>query len=138
TLINLLQQIDTDWTDKIIPIDNQEILKQSQIHSQNLLDQKQAAYKQLLKNKSLTDWQQELMLLAEHKTLIAHLSETAETLKELKQTTSELENRLNALQSKKIQLTEQHKTQEMVLAACEREIGLLETKMLLLQKINNL
>jgi exonuclease SbcC len=138
TLINLLQQIDTDWTDKIIPIDNQEILKQSQIHSQNLLDQKQAAYKQLLNNKSLTDWQQELMLLAEHKTLIAHLSETAETLKELKQTTSELEKRLNALQSKKIQLTEQHKTQEMVLAACEREIGLLETKMLLLQKINNL
>ncbi|SFU41439.1 exonuclease SbcC [Nitrosomonas eutropha] len=107
-------------------------------HSQDLLNQKQTKYRQLLENKSLPDWRQETTTLSERKVQITRAIEAMQALEGMKQIFNELEKRFKQLQNENTQLTEQLKTQGIILAALEREVGLLETQALLLQKISSL
>jgi len=138
TLTSLLPQSATIQTGEITQTESTEILKRSLTHSQKLLNRKQAEYGQLLKNRSLAEWRQEISALSEQKAQIIRAIETIQALETAKQTSDELEQRFNLLQNKKTLLTEQLKTQAATLTGFEKEVSLLEAQALLLQKISSL
>ncbi len=107
-------------------------------HYQGLLNQRQAEQKQLLENRSLADWRQEITILSGQKTLAARAIEATQSLAALKQTSAELEKHTHSLLAGKAQLVEQLAAEEKMLGALEREISLLETQALLLKKISHL
>ena len=107
-------------------------------HNQNLLNRKQAEYRQLLENRSLADWRQEIAVLSGQKTLAARAIEAMQSLTASKQTSAELEKHTCSLLAGKTQLAEQLGAEEEMLGALEREISLLETQALLLKKISHL
>lgn len=61
-------------------------------HNQNLLNRKQAEYRQLLENRSLADWRQEIAVLSGQKTLATRAIEAMQSLAASKQISAELEN----------------------------------------------
>ncbi|WP_347887897.1 AAA family ATPase [Nitrosomonas europaea] len=107
-------------------------------HNQNLLNRKQAEYRQLLENRSLADWRQKIAVLSGQKTLAARAIEAMQSLAASKQTSAELEKHTCSLLAGKTQLAEQLGAEEEMLGALEREISLLETQALLLKKISHL
>jgi len=137
-LADSLQQSAAAWANEISPSENNEALKQNLAHSESLLNQKQVEYKQLLENQKLADWRQKSSALSEQKMQVIQAIEIVHILTAAKQTASESEQYFNRLQNEKTLLIEQLKTQTATHASLEREISLLETQMLLLQKINSL
>ncbi|MBE7527061.1 MAG: AAA family ATPase [Burkholderiales bacterium] len=112
-----------------------ETLQKQLAHSQHLFGHKQAEYQQLLENRTLADWRQEVTSLTEHKTLATRAAEAVQMLKEAKSASTGLEQHARQLLAEQSALAGQLKTQETMLAAHEREINLLENQDRLLKTI---
>jgi len=120
-----------------VQTEKRDTLNKVLAHSQNLFDQKQAEYRQLLENRTPTDWRQEIAALSERKLLATRAIEAIQIRAASQSASAELEKRTNLLLAEKIQLAGQLKMQEEMLTTLEREISLLETQDLLLSKIRH-
>ena len=120
-----------------VQTENRDTINKALTHSQNLFDQKQTEYRQLLENRTPTDWRQKITELSERKLLATRAIEAIQTLAVSQAASAKLEKRTKILLAEKTQIAEQLSTHEEMLTALEREISLLETQNLLLRKIRH-
>lgn len=105
---------------------------------QVLLVERQLALKDILESKELPSWRDSLLSLTAQKNLLAKATEIAQSRSKSKQALDELGNRKVTLSAEESTLTEQLKGQTEKQAALEKEMGLLETQLSLLKKIEDL
>ncbi|MGR9036722.1 MAG: hypothetical protein ACU83O_09055, partial [Gammaproteobacteria bacterium] len=99
--------------------------------------QKQFELKSLLEGRELTDWRRCLAELVERKSILDKAVETNQSLAESKQSLDDLGNRRDGLVAGMSIIAEQLKTQTERRVSLEREAGLLETQLSLLNKIQS-
>ena len=117
--------------------ENLETRKRSLDDSQAKLSQKQVELKGILEDRELSDWRNNLSFLTAHISLLAKAGEAARSLAKSRQILDEMGKRHEALVAENSNLTEQLQTQVEKQASLEREMGLLETQLSLLKKIED-
>lgn len=117
--------------------ENLETRKRSLNDSQGKLSQKQVELKGILEDRELSDWRNNLSFLTAQNSLLAKASETARSLAKSRRILEEMGERHEALVAENSNLMEQLQTQVDKQASLEREMGLLETQLSLLKKIED-
>ena len=112
--------------------------KCSQEGIQSVLAEKRSEINSLLEGKELADWRNSLSLLAAQKELLVKATEATQSLLKSNQTLDDLSSRKATLGTEESTLTEKLKDQTEKQASLEKEIGLLETQLTLLKKIEDL
>ncbi len=117
--------------------ENLEATKRSLDGGQGELAQKQLNIKDILKDKELSEWRSSVSSLTAQKFLLTKVSEAAQSLGKSRQALYDLGKRNEALVADKSTLTNQLQTQIEIQASLEREMGLLETQLTLLKRIES-
>lgn len=117
--------------------ENLETRKRSLDSSKGALAQKQLELGKILESRELSDWRNSVSSLTAQKSLLAKVGEAAQSLAKSRQALDELGKRHEALVAENSNLTEQLQTQVEKQASLEREMGLLETQLSLLKKIED-
>lgn len=130
-----LQEASQLWQEQSASLDTE---KRGRDGIQGVLAEKHLELKNVLDGKELPDWRDSLSLLVAQKDLLVKATEAAQSLSKSKQTLNEIGNRKANLSTEESTLAEQLKGQTEKQAAFEKEVGLLETKLTLLKKIEDL
>lgn len=122
------------WNDQIARLENQ---KSGCNAIQNMLHQKKCEFAKTLENGDLTGWRDSMSMLKARGMLLNKVSESFQSLTELRRLGRELTSRHDALAVEQTNLAQQIQTQIDRHASLEREMNLLETQFSLLKKIQD-
>ena len=115
-----------------------ETIRQGRDRLHAALLEKQAAFAGVLEGKALVDWRDDLASMSEHKNRLAKAAEALQSLTKSKQSVDALGKQKAALLSEEATLTHHVKAQTGHQNVLEKEMGLLETQLTLLNRIEAL
>ncbi len=128
------QQASQVWKEQSIKRD-EEKLKQTTI--QTTLDEQQLKLQKILENRTLVDWRNSQLQLTAQKDLLTNILEAAMSLSQSAQVINEISNRKATLATVKLSLITQIKEKTEKQGELEEKVKLLETQLVLLNKIQS-
>ncbi len=117
--------------------ENLEALKRGLDDDQGKLSRKQVEIKGILNGRELSDWRNCVLSLTTQKSLFAQVREAARSLAKSRQVLDQTGKRHEALVAENSSLTAQLRIQVEKQVSLEKEMGLLETQLSLLKKIED-
>ncbi|MDP3479738.1 MAG: AAA family ATPase [Desulfoprunum sp.] len=119
-------------------VGRQEMLQQEYALAQTAWQKQQIELQEILAGREIADWRDRLSALKERKTLLQRLAEAGQALTEARRVLGELLRKHEQLTAEKTSLASRTLEQAIRQAALEREMGLLETQLTLLKRIDDL
>ena len=115
-----------------------EVLQQEYALARTAWQKQQTELQEILAGREIADWRDRLSALKERKALLQRLAEAGQALTEARRVLDELSLKHEQLTVEKTSLASRTLEQVTRQAALEREVGLLETQLTLLKRIDDL